>query len=294
MCSEPVTFGGGMTIGERRLVAGRGRPGSGRRLPTARTALLYLAGLVLGGKLRSARGLRCRRHTLILRAADIMLRPTSPREYTRVRSAAPGARYRSPPSAQDAAPAEPSGRTRRTRWLLIGALAGVLIVVAAAVIGWRVLSGPRTTLTTPDSVAGLRRDTNADAAETADYLRDAISAGVALSGTVGAVYTDPAGESRSVLFFGGTGSINSPGTRLDAAFGLLNDQSGSVAGIREVTAGPLGGVLKCGSSNGDGTPISVCGWADGGSLALALFPGRSVDEAANLMRQLRTGMEHRN
>jgi hypothetical protein len=194
----------------------------------------------------------------------------------------------------DAAPAEPSGPARRTRWLLIGALAGVLIVVAAALIGWRVLSGPRTTLTTPDTVAGLRRDTNTDAAQTADYLRDAISADVALNGTVGAVYTDPAGESRSVLFFGGTGSISSPAQRLDDAFGLLDDETGSVSGMRDVTPGPLGGVLKCGTSNGDGTPIPVCGWADGGSLALALFPGRSVDDAANLMRQLRTGMEHRN
>jgi hypothetical protein len=156
-----------------------------------------------------------------------------------------------------------------------------------------VLSAPHTTLTVPDTVAGLRRDTNADAAQTAEYLRDAIAANASLGGAVGAVYTDPSSQDRSVLFFGGTGSIDSPGTRLDAAFTLLDDQSGSVSGIREVAAGSLGGVLKCGTSNGDGAPIAVCGWADDGSLAVALFPGRSLDQAAELMRQLRSAMEHR-
>jgi hypothetical protein len=191
-----------------------------------------------------------------------------------------------------AAPPAPAAGVRRTRWILIGSLAGVFVVVAGGLIGWRVLSGPHTRLTVPDTVAGLRHDTNADAAQTADYLRDAIAANASLGGAVGAVYTDPSSQDRSVLFFGGTGSIHSPGTRLDAAFGLLDDQSGSVSGIREVPAGPLGGVLKCGTSNGDGAPIPVCGWADDGSLAVALFPGRSLDQAADLMRQLRAAMEH--
>jgi hypothetical protein len=196
-------------------------------------------------------------------------------------------------SAPPEPPAPRAARARRTRWLLIGALAAVFVLVASAVISWRLLSGPHTRLTLPDTVAGLHRETNADAAQTADYLRDAIAASASLSGAVGAVYTDPSSQDRSVLLFGGTGSIDSPGTRLDAAFTLLDDQSGSVSGIKEVPPGPLGGALRCGTSNGDGASIPVCGWADSGSLVLAMFPGRSLDEAAELMRQFRTAMEHR-
>lgn len=180
-----------------------------------------------------------------------------------------------------------------TRWIVIGALAGVLVVVAGGLITWRVLSGPDTKLTTPDTVAGLRHDTTADAAQTADYMRDAIVANASLDNGVGAVYSDAAGQDRDVLFFGGTGSVGSPANALNSAFGLLDDQTGSVSGIHAVAEGPLGGVMRCGTSNGDGAPIPVCGWADGGSLALAMFPGRSMDEAAGLMLQMRTAIEHK-
>jgi hypothetical protein len=194
------------------------------------------------------------------------------------------------------APADPdeqARRARRTRWLLAGALAAVLVLIAALLVTWRLVSGPHTTLTAPDTVAGLHRDTTADAVRTADYLRDAIAADASLSGTVGVVYTDTAGPGRSILLFGGTGKISAPASRLDSAFGLLNDQTGSMTGIHEGPAGPLGGVLKCGTSNGDGGSMSACGWADDGSLVLGLFPGRPVDQAADLMRQLRSAMEHR-
>jgi hypothetical protein len=191
-----------------------------------------------------------------------------------------------------AAADERARRVRRTRWLLTGALAAVLVVIAALLVTWRLVSGPHTSLTAPETVAGLHRDTTADAVQTADYLRDAIAADASLVGTVGAVYTDPAGPGRSILLFGGTGSINAPAARLDSAFGLLNDQTGSVTGIHEEPAGPLGGVLKCGTSNGDGGSMTACGWADDDSLVLGLFPGRPVDQAADLLRQLRTAMEH--
>jgi hypothetical protein len=190
-------------------------------------------------------------------------------------------------------PAVAAARARRNRWLLIGALAVTLVLVAAALISWRLLTGPGTSLSTPDTVAGLRLETDADTTQTTDYLRDALAADASLGGAVGAVYSDPANADRRVLLFGGTGSIKSPESKLDSAFGLLNDQTGDVTGIRAVTPGPLGGVVKCGTSNGDGAPISVCGWADDSSLALALFPGRSMDEAAGLMLQLRAAVEHR-
>ena len=52
--------------------------------------------------------------------------------------------------------------------------------------------------------------------------------------------------------------------------------------------------MKCGTTPGDnGTTIAVCGWADSGSLAVALFPGRTVDQAADLLRKMRAGIEHR-
>ena len=85
----------------------------------------------------------------------------------------------------------------------------------------------------------------------------------------------------------------SPAKALDQAFTLLNDESGSVTEVREIAAGPLGGVVKCGTSNGDGGAMPVCGWADNASLVVGLFPGRSTDAAGRLLLDLRAGIEHR-
>ncbi len=193
-----------------------------------------------------------------------------------------------PPAAEDGGPARP-----RKRWLLVAGAVGVLIVAAAITVPLLIhtLRGG-TSLTTPATIGGLHHDTATDAAQTADYLRDALAADVSLGSSVGAVYTDPKDQQRSVLLFGGTASVDSPDKELDRALGLLNDQTGSVTGLHAVTAGPLGGSMKCGTSNGDGGAMSVCGWADSGSVVVALFPGRTVDESADLMRQLRAAVEH--
>jgi hypothetical protein len=191
---------------------------------------------------------------------------------------------------------QPAARWRPpTRWVVLGSVAALVVVLLAVfgTIGWRLLDREKVSLTTPASLAGLTLDTSDEARQTTDYLRTALAAKTSLSSTVGAVYQDAAGTDRKVLLFGGTGTQISPGRDLDQAFALLNDQSGTVTDLREVPAGPLGGVAKCGTSNGDGGAMPVCGWADNGSLAVALFPGRTVDSAARLLLDLRTGIEHR-
>ncbi|OLB81603.1 MAG: hypothetical protein AUI14_02710 [Actinobacteria bacterium 13_2_20CM_2_71_6] len=199
------------------------------------------------------------------------------------------------PLMEPATEEKPTPRRSRTRWIVLGALAAVLVVLAAIIgpIGWRILNEERVSLTTPANAAGLTLDTSDEAKETADYLRSTIAAKITLSSTVGAVYRDPAHQNRNVFFFGGTNLQLSPAHQLDQALGLLNDASGGVTGLHEVPAGPLGGIMKCGTSNDNGDTMSVCGWADNASLAVALFPGRTVDDAAQLLRDLRAGIEHR-
>jgi hypothetical protein len=187
-------------------------------------------------------------------------------------------------------------RSRRRRGLIIISSVGVLLIVAVAVFGvldWRRLHTTRT-LSAPATIGSLRHDTDADATQTADYLREALGADIALSSTLGAVYSDPADQDRLVLLFGGTGELSSPDQQLARALALLNDSTGSVTGLHDVSPGPLGGTMRCGTSNGDGGSMSVCGWADRGSIAVALFPGRSVDESAELMGRLRAAVEHQN
>ena len=197
----------------------------------------------------------------------------------------------------DAEPADeaPAPGPSRRRLIVLGCLAVVGLAGAAVLgtAGFRIADQKDATLTPPDQVAGFRRDDGEGARSTAEYLRNALAAEAQLDETVGVIYTDPADADRSVLLAGGTALIWTPGADLNTIFGLLKDDSGEVTGITDYPAGDLGGDLRCGVTAAAGEESGVCGWADHGSLALALFPGRTAAEAAPVMLQFRNAMQKR-
>jgi hypothetical protein len=142
----------------------------------------------------------------------------------------------------------------------------------------RMLAQKDAALITPADAAGLVRDDTAQAVSTAEDLRSVMAARFALDSTLGVIYNDPSSPTRTVLLVGGTAFLGSPAEDLDSLFQLLDDTAGGVAG---------------GSADSADGAMSVCGWADHGSLALSLFPGRDVDNSAKVLRDLRTAMEHR-
>ncbi|MFI7608029.1 hypothetical protein ACIBTV_23200 [Micromonospora sp. NPDC049366] len=196
---------------------------------------------------------------------------------------------------------EPGGgseqRSARSRRRRIGWSVALAIGLAGAgtlgVVGWRIAQQKDTQLASPDRVAGLTRDDSERARSTADYLRSGFAADIQLDRSFGTVYRDPADDKRSVLVFGGTTLLWQPERDLDSLFGLMSDETGKVNGLREVPAGDLGGVMKCGTTSGEGGDFAICGWADHGSVAMAMFPGRSVDDASRLFRDLREGIQTR-
>jgi hypothetical protein len=214
-----------------------------------------------------------------------------------------GASAQTPDAARDAGPAPgpttgaapgaAASRARTRRLVLLGlAAVAVAVAVAFGIVGIRILQQKDAVLTAPDRAAGLTRDDSAQAAETADYLRVALAAEVNLDETLGVVYSDPANATRSVLFFGGTALLFSPDAELDKAFDLLTDRAGRVSNLGERPTGDLGGVMKCGSLAAEGE-MAVCAWADHGSIGVAMFPGRSADDSAPLMRDLRAAIQTR-
>ncbi|MEU8052670.1 hypothetical protein [Micromonospora haikouensis] len=185
-------------------------------------------------------------------------------------------------------------RSRRRRIVLAVVLAaGLAGVGALGIAGWRVAQQKDTELSSPDTVAGLRRDDSERARSTAEYLRDGLSADIDLDRSFGTVYRDPADDKRSVLIFGGTTLLWQPERDLDTLFRLMTDETGNVTGLREVSPGRFGGVMKCGTTSGEGGDFAICGWADHGSVAMAMFPGRPVDSAGDLLRQIREGIQTR-
>lgn len=181
----------------------------------------------------------------------------------------------------------------RLRLLVMAPLLAVALVGGGA-LAWaafQVISEKDAKLATPPQIGGLRLDETEYGKSTADYLRTALAAEVDLDETVGAVYRDDQGK--NVLVFGGTTLFWTPEDDLDTAFNLIADNAGAVTGLHDVPAGDLGGTMKCGTTKSDDGELAVCGWADHGSLALAMFPSRTVAEAPALMRQIRNAAESR-
>jgi hypothetical protein len=194
--------------------------------------------------------------------------------------------------AADEEPTERAPRSR-TRTIVLSSLLAVGLAGASVLgyVGWRISSQKDATLTVPPTVAGLSVDDSEEGRSTADYLLTALSADVDLDRAVGAVFTD--GSGKDILFFGGTTLFWTPEDDLKTAFGLVSDDQGAVTGLHDVPAGELGGTMKCGTTKADGADMPVCGWADHGSLALAMFPGRTVDDSAKLLGEIRAAAQTR-
>ncbi|WP_430782241.1 hypothetical protein [Actinoplanes sp. G11-F43] len=189
-------------------------------------------------------------------------------------------------------PAEPAPN-RKARTVVLGSLLAVALAGLGTVgwFGYQVNSQRHTNLATPATIGPLTLDDSEQATATSDYLQTALSAEISMDKSVGGVYTSP--DERTVLFFGGTTLLWSPGSDLDSAFDLVSDDESGVSGLKEVDAGDFGGTMKCGVAKSADGDLTVCGWADHGSLALAMFADRTEAEAAPLMRELRSAIQTR-
>lgn len=196
-------------------------------------------------------------------------------------------------SADETTGSGESSSNRKVRTVVLGSLLVIALAGLGTVgwFGWKVNSQRHTTLSTPASIGALTLDDSEQAAATADYLQTALSAEIPMDKAVGAVYTGS--DEKTVLFFGGTTLLWSPQSDLDSAFTLVSDDQSAVTGLREVDAGDFGGTMKCGVANSPDGDLTVCGWADHGSLALAMFADRTEAEAAPLMRELRSAIQTR-
>jgi hypothetical protein len=195
-------------------------------------------------------------------------------------------------------PEDSTGSLHRRRRIRIVAIIGAIAVLfcIGVVVGptaWDLVRARNTRISVPHQVAGLTLDESENAKGTADYLKTAVETGVSFDSAVGAVYTDGGAEPRSVIFVGGTGLFMTPDKELKSLFDLLTDSTGGVEQVHPVPAGSFGGVMKCGMTSTEDGNMAVCGWADHGSVAVALFPDRGVGESATLMRQMRHAMQRR-
>jgi hypothetical protein len=139
------------------------------------------------------------------------------------------------------------------------------------------------TIVLPSVVAGLPKLNNADLQKTADdtavKLKNETDADSAVAG-----YYAPNGDvTKAVGIVGVTAKIADPQKELTTAF----SSTLQISQLQTVAPGPLGGVMQCGNTSSDGIALTICGWADHGSLALGIFLNHSLNDSAALFVKIR-------
>lgn len=201
-----------------------------------------------------------------------------------------------PVEPEDDEPSPPANPNRRRALLFAIGGAAVLCVASGVVFGpriYHVTSERGTTVTPPPTIGDLRRDTSTDAQSTADYIRAAVASAAGLTNSIGDVYSTSTGTEDSIIFAGGTAAVWGPSGSLKDAFSVVADDTGGVQNLQSVPTGALGGVAQCGTTKTDDADMPVCGWADYGSVGIALFPNRPLDQARKLFTDMRPAIEHR-
>jgi hypothetical protein len=181
----------------------------------------------------------------------------------------------------------PAPRRRRRRWpwwLLFWFLA-----MAACCGGVTLWAKPYVdeypaSIAAEADVPGLTRSKDDARQKTADSLLGKVESEQWDEASYSVLYTD--NRNRGATLLATTRFIYNPEKDLTARFADLTGDL-KITGDAEVDAGDLGGYKRCGSGTLNGRSVAVCGWADHGSLAVAVFGNRSVDESSTLLDTIR-------
>ena len=151
-------------------------------------------------------------------------------------------------------------------------------------------SGVEVHLSTPATVAGLTLVTTADTTGIVEGMRSLLTSEAAGSGDIiAAQYNDPKDAKKIVFVAGTTGQFSDPATLISTVF---TDDTETIKqdSVHDVATGTAGGSAKCGTGSDPKVPLSVCGWADSGSLGIVFFMNRAATESEPLLGQIRAGV----
>ena len=140
------------------------------------------------------------------------------------------------------------------------------------------------TAATSAAVAGLTAIEDATAEQVVDQLRGTIDTEQIDEARFSVVYRDT--SRRRVTVFGTTRFVGDPKKALAASVAQLTTQL-QLTDVHKVDAGPLGGQEQCGTGRLDGRAVTMCAWADHGSMGVGLFPGRSIEASSPMLQDIR-------
>jgi hypothetical protein len=143
---------------------------------------------------------------------------------------------------------------------------------------------------TDATVAGLTAVEDDTADQVVNRLRGSIDTEQIDEARFSVVYRDK--NKRRVTVFGTTRLVTDPNKAIDASITQLTSEL-QLADVHKVDAGPLGGQERCGTGRLDGRSISMCAWADHGSMGVGLFAGRSIESSSPTLQEIRAAIIQR-
>lgn len=186
-----------------------------------------------------------------------------------------------------AAPRPPAPRRRRRRWpwwLLFWFLLAATCCGGVTLWGKPFIDEYPASIAAEADVPGLSRSKDDGRQKTADALLGKVESEQWDEASYAVLYTDS--RQRGATLLATSRFVWDPEKDLTARFATLTGDL-KITGDAEVDAGTLGGYKRCGAGTLAGRSVSVCGWADHGSLAVGIFGNRSVDESSALLDTIR-------
>ncbi|MEU7872699.1 hypothetical protein [Dactylosporangium sp. NPDC049140] len=192
-------------------------------------------------------------------------------------------------------PPPPQFRRRRRKWPWV--MLFLLVLCAGCCGGSYAWARPwwvqyPASVNVDAGVAGLTRLTDAGSKKTAEQLQTALTSDHLDEAGFTVAYQDTNDGRAKILVFGATRLVTDPSRDLEASLQKLGTKI-QVQNVREVDPGVLGGEQRCAASRLDGRAATVCGWADHGVIAIAVFAGKTVDEASRSMQSIRAAIVNR-
>ena len=135
----------------------------------------------------------------------------------------------------------------------------------------------------PQKLAGMTKVDDADLNKIANEIADDLKSGSNADSAVAAYYAPGGDLTKIVGVIGSTGKMTSPASELDEMFGKM-----TITNIQAIDPGPMAGHMKCGTQLSGSNSLTICGWADAGSLGLGIFLERPMSESETLFRQIRS------
>lgn len=218
-------------------------------------------------------------------------KPSKPPKRPKVRKGPPPPPQAPPGYPPGYPPAPPAFRRRRRKWPWFLLFTLACCCGCPAYFGKPMWEQYPASAALPAQVADLRLRDDSATKRTTDRLEAELRTAHWLAeDTFAGVYADRAGK--KVTVFGTTGFRFSPESDLQTEMTRLTERY-RLQDLETVDTGTRGEYLSCGVGKEGNATVAVCGWADHGSLATAVFTRRSASDSAGLLEELREAIVSR-